>query len=394
MRPLAAMIRKELLALTRDIHGLLVLFVMPAVFILIMSLALRDAFQPRVSEKVRWQAWDEDRSPESGRLLAQLPPRDAGAAVTGRTGLERALARGDLQLGLVIRRGFGAALGESAGRGAFVTILVEPGMPPALVAAFRAEVERGVTVERIGKLLEPLRALAEDSGHPFPAAAASGGSGLVEVTFHREARGELTAVQQSVPAWLVFAMFFVVIPVSTIFIQEKQQGTLPRLRSLGVPAATLLTGKVVPFYGVNLIQTALMLLVGRFVVPLLGGDTLHLEVDWLALWVMASAASLAAIGFALAIASLARTTEQATTVGGVANIIFGALGGVMVPKLVMPLAMQRATLLSPMAWGLNGFIDVFARGAGVGGILAPAGLLLAFALACLALAAWRLRQPG
>jgi ABC-2 type transport system permease protein len=388
------MIRKELLALTRDIHGLLVLFVMPAVFILVMSMALRDAFQPRVSEKVRWRAWDEDRSPASARLLGRLPAQDARAVVSGQSDLERALARGDIQLGLVVRRGFAAAVAGSTGRSAFVTVLVEPGMPPALIAAFRAEVERAVMTERLGTLVEALRPLAEAGGRPLPAASELGGGGLVELKFHREARGELTSVQQSVPAWLVFAMFFVVIPVSTIFIQEKQQGTLPRLRSLQVPAATVLVGKIVPFYFVNLAQTALMLLVGRLVVPLLGGDTLDLDVDWLALWAMASAASLAAIGFALAIAAVARTTEQATTVGGVANIIFGALGGVMVPKLVMPVAMQQATLLSPMAWGLNGFIDVFARGAGLGGVLEPVGLLLGFALVCLGLAAWRLRQPA
>jgi len=150
--------------------------------------------------------------------------------------------------------------------------------------------------------------------------------------FHRGAGAELTAVQQCVPAWLVFAMFFVVIPLSTIFIQEKQQGTLPRLRSLRVPMATLLAGKSHPLLsgkpGADRPDAA-----GR---PFCGAvawrDTLWLDVDWLALWAVATAVSLAAIGFALAIAAVARTTEQATTVGGVANIIFGALGGVMVPK--------------------------------------------------------------
>jgi len=103
--------------------------------------------------------------------------------------------------------------------------------------------------------------------------------------------------------------------------------------------------------------------------------------------------SLAAIGFALAVAAVAKTTEQATTVGGVANILFGALGGVMVPKLVMPAAMQTVTQLSPMAWGLNGFIDVFVRGAHLGSLLMPIGLLLAFAAFCLSVASWWIRQP-
>ena len=378
--------------MARDLHGLLVLFVMPAVFILIMSLALRDTFSPRISEHVRWQVWDADRSAESAGLVAQLPPPEASVVVRGRPDVERALARGDIQLGLLIEPGYSAALAEMENPRAVVIVLAEPGMPPALLAAFRAEVQRAVTMQRAAKLLEPVRALAQEDHRSLPTLEQMAGSALVAMKFHRETEGELTAVQQSVPAWLVFAMFFVVIPLSTIFIQEKQQGTLPRLRSLQVPTATLLAGKVVPFYLVNMVQTALMLLVGRFVVPLLGGDTLWLDVDWLALWAVATAVSLAAIGFALAIAAVARTTEQATTVGGVANIIFGALGGVMVPKLVMPMAMQQATLLSPMAWGLNGFIDVFVRGAHLGGILGSLALLLGFAALCLALAGWRLRE--
>jgi ABC-2 type transport system permease protein len=392
MRPLLAVIQKELRAMSRDLHGLLVLFVMPAVFILIMSMALRDTFALRVSEKVRWQVWDADHTADSAKLVTQLPPPEASVVVRGPADVERALARGGIQVGLLIDQGYSASLADLESARAVVTVLAEPGMPPALLAAFRAEVQRAVTMQRAAKLLEPVRAMAQEDHRPWPTLEQMAGSGLVAMKFHRGAGAELTAVQQCVPAWLVFAMFFVVIPLSTIFIQEKQQGTLPRLRSLRVPMATLLAGKVIPFYLVNLGQTALMLLVGRFVVPLLGGDTLWLDVDWLALWAVATAVSLAAIGFALAIAAVARTTEQATTVGGVANIIFGALGGVMVPKLVMPLAMQKATWLSPMAWGLNGFIDVFVRGAHLGGILGPLALLLGIAGLCLVFAGWRLRE--
>jgi ABC-2 type transport system permease protein len=392
MRPLLAVIQKELRAMSRDLHGLLVLFVMPAVFILIMSMALRDTFALRVSEKVRWKVWDADQTADSAKLVTQLPPPEASVVVRSPADVERALARGGIQVGLLIDQGYSASLADLESARAVVTVLAEPGMPPALLAAFRAEVQRAVTMQRAAKLLEPVRAMAQEDHRPWPTLEQMAGSGLVAMKFHRGAGAELTAVQQCVPAWLVFAMFFVVIPLSTIFIQEKQQGTLPRLRSLQVPTATLLAGKVIPFYLVNLGQTALMLLVGRFVVPLLGGDTLWLDVDWLALWAVATAVSVAAIGFALAIAAVARTTEQATTVGGVANIIFGALGGVMVPKLVMPLAMQKATWLSPMAWGLNGFIDVFVRGAHLGGILGPLALLLGIAGLCLVFAGWRLRE--
>lgn len=377
--------------MSRDVHGLLVLFVMPAAFILIMSMALRDSFKLSVAEKVRWQYWDDDRSESSAAFLKNLPAPDGSVVLRERADLNRALAADRIQIGLVVEKGFGKALTETKNDRAFVTIWSEPGTPPALVGAFRAEVARALSVERITALVDSL----EDAPEEILAVKKFSDDKLMDFKFRRESEGmgDLTSVQQSVPAWLVFAMFFVVIPLSTIFIAEKQQGTLSRLRSLRVSTATLLAGKVVPFYCVNLVQTALMLLVGRYVVPLLGGDALRLDIDWFALWAVASAVSLAAIGFALAVAAIAKTTEQATTVGGVANILFGALGGVMVPKLVMPAAMQTATLLSPMAWGLNGFIDVFVRGAHLGSVLVPIGSLLVFAAFCLTVASWRIRQP-
>jgi ABC-2 type transport system permease protein len=391
MSVLLAVIKKELRAMTRDVHGLLVLFVMPAVFILIMSMALRDTFKLSVVEKIRWQYWDEDRSETSSAFLKHLPAADGSFTLHDRADLDRALASGRIQVGLVIEKGLAKALTDTDNRRAFVTAWAEPGTPPALIGAFRAEVARALSLERMAALVDSM----EDAPEEALSVKKFGDETLFELKFRRDREGmaELTSVQQSVPAWLVFAMFFVVIPLSTIFIAEKQQGTLSRLRSLQVSTTTLLAGKIVPFYLVNLVQTALMLLVGRYLVPRLGGDALQLDIDWFALWAMASAVSLAAIGFALAVAAVAKTTEQATTVGGVANILFGALGGVMVPKLVMPAAMQTATMLSPMAWGLTGFLDIFVRGAHVGILLVQISSLLTFAMVCLAVASWRIRQP-
>jgi ABC-2 type transport system permease protein len=391
MSILLAVIKKELRAMSRDVHGLLVLFAMPAAFILIMSMALRDTFKLNVAEKVRWQYWDEDRSEASSALLKRLPAPEGKVVLGEPRDLDLNLASGRLQMGLVLEKGYAKALADADSHHAFVTIWTEPGTPPALIGAFRAEVARAVSLERMSALLNATAETPEENLSVKKLADET----LFELKFRRDRAGlgELTSVQQSVPAWLVFAMFFVVIPLSTIFIAEKQQGTLARLRSLQVNPVLMLAGKVVPFYLVNLVQTGLMLLVGRYVVPWLGGDALQLDVDWLALWAVASAVSLAAIGFALAVAAIAKTTEQATTVGGVANILFGALGGVMVPKLVMPAAMQSATMLSPMAWGLTGFLDVFVRGAHLGGLLMPVGLLLAFTALCLAVASWRIRQP-
>jgi ABC-2 type transport system permease protein len=187
-------------------------------------------------------------------------------------------------------------------------------------------------------------------------------------------------------------MFFLVIPISTTFIAERQQGTLGRLRSMNISVPLLFAGKLIPYFLINQVQVVIMLWVGVFLVPLLGGDALTLGRSPLGLGLMAAAVSFGAIGYALLISVLARTTEQATTLGGVGNIVLGAIGGIMVPKFVMPEAMQGITALSPMAWGLEGFLDILLRQGGVREVLPEAAALFAFGTVALLVAAQLLRR--
>jgi len=82
---------------------------------------------------------------------------------------------------------------------------------------------------------------------------------------------------------------------------------------------------------------------------------------------------------------LMKTTEQASTVGALSSIIMGAIGGIMVPKLVMPSLMQKMTMLSPMSWGLEGMLDVFVRDLGVEAVLLESAVLVVFGIISLSL---------
>jgi ABC-2 type transport system permease protein len=194
-------------------------------------------------------------------------------------------------------------------------------------------------------------------------------------------------VQQNVPAWLIFAMFFAVIPLASAFVIERSEGSLLRLRVLKVSGGLLLAAKAVPYYLVNILQMAVMLAVGVWIVPLLGGDRLTLGNSPFGLWLIGSATSLAAIGLALCVAVSVRSSLQATIAGGAISLLLAANGGVMVPKLVMPPAMQTATQLSPMAWSLEGFWDIVLRDGTWRDAAPEAAALAAFGLLCLLLAA-------
>ena len=198
-----------------------------------------------------------------------------------------------------------------------------------------------------------------------------------------------TSVQQSVPGYSLFAMFFIVIPLSVAFIKERQQGSLVRIMSMPVPGWTILMGKAIPFFFVNQVQLILMLIVGMYIVPLLGGDALDLGNSPGALAILACGASIAAVSYGIMVSTFCRSVEQATTFGGTSAIIFGALGGIMVPKFEMPAYMQKVTVVSPMSWGLEGFLDVFVRKGNIRDVLPEVSALIAFGLVCASIAVWR-----
>ncbi len=196
-----------------------------------------------------------------------------------------------------------------------------------------------------------------------------------------------TAVQQNVPAWTLFGMFFIVVPLGGSLLRERQEGTFTRLLAMPVPYVSLLLGKIAAYVMVCMVQFVLMLLVGRYILPLFGTPVLELGNSPLGLIVVALASSLAATGFGILIGTLTRSYEQASMFGSVSVVIAAAIGGVMVPVYVMPKAMKAISVYSPLSWGLNGFLEIFVREGTVVDALRWALPLLVFFAACLG-AAW------
>lgn len=381
-----ACVRKESLLLARDLHGLALLFIMPLAFVLIMSLALQDQFKARSGQRPAVLAIDHDGSAASQALLAGLTADAAFDVSTATTipadsELTASLRRGDYAFALVVEQGFAASLGAQPAAAAAppVSVTVAPDTGKQMEAIFLGTLRAALGRERLRAVLA---AVGADAGEQ-----AAGNDIAVRYAYGSAAGGEMpSAVQQSVPGWLVFGVFFVVVPLSNTFIRERQLGTLRRLRSTNLSRGTVLLGKLVPYFAVNQLQVVLMLAAGSWLVPLLGGEALRIGGSWLALAAIAAALSIAALGLALLIAVASRTTEQATLLGGTGNILLAAIGGIMVPKFVMPEAMRQVAEWSPMSWGLEGFLDVMLRGGGLAAIAPEAAGLTGLGLVAILLA--------
>ena len=385
MRRLLALWGKEWLALSRDVLGLAVLFLMPAAFIVVMSLALSEVFKGGAARQAEFAVMAADPK-LADRLARKLSgdgfrsapaPADEAAARDG-------VRRGTPSLVLVVPRDFERALNaplDGKSTQPQLTLLADPALPPTQLLAFRQRVLGVALALRVSAMMRRAGIAADADAFDLKRAAA-----LSVETIGSSARP--SSVQQNVPAWLIFGMFFVVIPISSLFVVERREGTLARLVSLRVPFSMLLLGKVGPYFVVNLAQAALMLLAGRTLVPWFGGETLALPARWDLLAAVTACTSLAAIGWGLLVAVCSRTLEQATVIGGVGNILAAAVGGIMVPRFVMPEAMQKLSEASPMAWALDGFHAVILRHGGAADIAAPCVKLLALAATLLAAALW------
>ena len=198
----------------------------------------------------------------------------------------------------------------------------------------------------------------------------SAGSGTVE---------KPNAVQHSVPAWLIFGMFFIMIPLSNVMALERQTNTITRLRLARASASGLIAAKLIPYFLINQLQFVGMLLLGRYLLPEIGVPALILNGSLVPYALLSAAVSAAALGYALLISVCAKSTEHAVVLGGGGIILMAAIGGIMVPSHVMPETMQQLTWISPMAWGLKAFQELLLNRSGLDGIGRYLILLSAFA---------------
>lgn len=374
---LLALMKKELLSLSRDIHGMGALFIMPMVFIIVMSMALKDVYTPS-SKSFAYAVVNHDQG-ETARKLVERWAKEAGVPQALPENWQDKVRSGHLKYVLLVEAGFSKVMDDLDSKGEAKTrLLTEPGLDNSVFTTNRMRLLAIATQLRVEGLLAKLPRKLDASALTVDA---------LVVAERLSVGPRPTSVQQNVPAWLVFGMFFVVASIAGLFVEERACGALSRLRSLGAKPWQLIVSKIVPYLGVNGVQATLMLAVGVWLMPLIGGEGLSLQgVNWGALLLMLLAISLAAVSLALAVACLVSTHAQAATLGPILNVLMAALGGVMVPLFVMPPVMQKIATYSPMNWGLEGLLNVLLRSGDVASVLSEVGRLAGFSTLMLVIA--------
>ena len=403
MHKLWASVYKEILLLSRDWGGIAILFIMPLVLIITITLIQDSTFKTISDEKMPIVLVNNDLGSVSESIYNELENAGNFELITlnSEDDARQKIAKGDYQLAIVIPEGlsedlqkkvsqnvdnllakFDLAEKDSLTETEIGTKEIRLYFDPTTQQTFKSSVRNGIDkiISKIETttIYKAFQEQVTDDEEEVIFDTQSFISFKEIIPQHGNEELIPNSVQHNVPAWTLFAIFFIIVPLSINLVKEKSQGTFVRLRTNPVSYATVLGGKTVVYLAVCIIQFVLMLLTGIFLFPKMGLPSLDVSERLLNLFIVAGFSGLAAIGLGLLLGTIAKTQEQSAPFGATFVVILAALGGVWVPVFVMPKFMQTLSNISPMNWGLNAFYDVFLRHAGIVEILPEIILLFSF----------------
>ncbi|WP_117883527.1 ABC transporter permease [Aureibaculum luteum] len=421
MRKLISSTYKEMLLLSRDLGGLVILFVMPLVLIITITLIQDSSFKTINDAKIPILFVDQDNGAISATILENLNKSDAFEIVTKQAGnnfteeaAKTAVLKGKYQLAVIIPQHLSADLDKKVNQNVAkilsefgvddepkvadevilnkeIKLYFDPAVQKSFKNAVMSNIDKMISRIESKSIYEAFQAeLSEgEPNEENPLLTENNFVSFKEIN-PKEGRGVTlpNSTQHNVPAWTLFAIFFIVIPLSINIVKEKNQGTFVRLRTNPVSYLTVLGGKSITYLIVCLVQFLLMLAVGVYVLPMLGLHALEVGSNFFTLFVVALFSGLAAIGFGILLGTLSTTPEQSAPLGATMVVILAAIGGVWVPVFLMPNFMQIISNISPMNWGLNAFYDVLLRNGGILEILPDIGLLLLFFIITVGISVW------
>ena len=184
------------------------------------------------------------------------------------------------------------------------------------------------------------------------------------------------ASQHNVPAWSIFAVFFMVISLAGNLVKEKVNGSFDRVLTMPSSIWYLLGSKAILFLMVSFFQISLIFTISRFLFQFIDLPTLYFPDNTLSfLWIV-FLTGITAVNYSLLIGIYSKTIEQATGFGAISIIIFSAIGGIWVPSFIMPPLLKVLSNISPLHWCIELFYTVFLKNGDFSQLLIPSFILI------------------
>ena len=372
LRRLWAVARKEAIHIWRDPRSLILAIGIPLVMILLFGYALTLDV-----DRVPLVAWDQSATPASRDYVARFSQSryfSFQGAVGSYAELERAIDTRQAWIALVIPPDFAAEL--DGRRVAPVQAIVDGsdsntagivlGYAQAITQTFNREVTLAQVQRELGRAPEPALELRP------------------RVWFN----ADLESKNFIIPGIIAVIMGLIAALLTSLTVaREWESGTMEQLVSTPVRASELILGKLLPYFGVGLLNVviAVSMAVFLFEVPLRGSVALLFAVS--ALFVVGTLAQ------GILISTLARQQLLASQFAMVSTFLPAfLLSGFMFAITNMPAPVQAITYIVPARYYVALVKGIFLRGVGLAELWPDAVFLAVFAAIVTGLAIVRFRK--
>jgi len=405
---------KDITIFLKDRGAIVYLFLLPLLFIVVMSGALSAVGQSTPQPtRIALPVVDLDGG-EAARSLVQALDAAGGVRVEAyEQDVAVALLReGKLGRVLTIPSGFTANL--AADRPSTLRLVNHPDADPEKNEAVRVVVE-GVARDMAlqSQILASLRQMGEMLADAPPeyqeAFSTERAVAQARSQFEASAKRPLVEVRQCVPAitsqpqeattpglnltavpgLAVLFVFLTAQATAYSIHEEKKIGSFRRLLAAPLSKASLLLGKMLPNLVTALLQMAAILAFGAFGLRLLGLTPVSLGRDPLALSLVVLLIALCSSALGLTIAALARTEGQ---VGGISQVllwVMAILGGSIIPLFALEMYLGPLPRIVPHYWANRALDNLMLRGLTLAGVGTEMIVLLGFTILFFAIGLWR-----
>ncbi|HRO43691.1 MAG TPA: ABC transporter permease [Flavipsychrobacter sp.] len=413
MKKITATIIKEWIMLRRDAAGLMLLFLMPAILIVVMALVQDAPFRDYQELRFDLLLVDEDGGSLASEIkngLKQSKNFNVIEQINGQqltdAELKKQLQKGAYHVGIVIPKGATAEVANSANlianniskklglggtmparesRGnSYVRLYFDPVSKPTFRTSISFALDRFITYSCSNILVQRISKLSKLAGDTASAnddfKKVFQGIGIREEVLNdkHNDKAHINSVQHNVPSWAIFGMFFIVIPIAGHMIREREDGSAVRIELIPNAFRLVAMGRILFYTIICSVQFWVMAAIGLWILPFLGLPSLYMGAHGWVLIPVSISIAYAATAFGYFTGALFKTTNQAMPFGAISIVILSAMGGLWVPVELLPSVMQKVAMISPLHWGLESVHHIILRNGNFGDVIKHIVFLLCF----------------
>lgn len=410
MKKLMSLIYKDFLLLIRDRVGLIFLFLMPTILVIVMTGMQEGAVESTTKKSVSTIILNSDNEKIGDKIVSELSTNTIfniinADSTLSENDIERLVKDGTYMVGVCIPKGttqkmedniqicidaafvgMESSVAESKMKPLSIKIFVDPAMDNTFSTTLMYylknasnNIEKEMIYKKISEEVNEMGLLPIEEFNLSNIKAID----IQEFSSANTASiRKVNVTDHNVPAWTLFAIFFIVISLSGNIIKEKEDGSYMRLMTMPCTYATYLISKVIVYVIVCMIQFLIILLIGRFLFPILDLPVFDTNGNLGYCLIIIFFSSIAAIGFGLLISTFANSHQQASIIGAVSVVLFSAIGGIWVPTFLMPDFLETISVISPLNWGIEAFYNIILREQNFMSILPECICLFSFSFIC------------